>query len=138
MTLNEYLNQDEPQRMPNVILKPNEYSIGTTIKIAGHNDITQVFIQSDEFNKAFPGMTNEYVVKGNEKRLWTQDGEGNPKSLSCFYLPDMPVYNKTDHSKIPTRRNCIIGISMNLCDSIRYNDNGKRCQCVTRHFNEKQ
>lgn len=131
MTLTEYLNQPEPQRMPNVVLNQNEYSVGITIKIAGHNDLTQIFIQSDEFNNAFPGMTNEYVVKGHDRRLWTQDGEGNPKSLSCFYLPELPAYNETKYKGIPQK--CIIGISMNLCDSME-NQNNKRSNQLTKPF----
>lgn len=77
MTLTEYLNQKKAERMPDVHLQEGEYRIGSILL---HRDsvIRQIFI-----NK-WP--LTEYVQIGDDKRLYTTDSHGNPKSKSCFII----------------------------------------------------
>lgn len=79
MTLKEYLNQgtDIPQRMPEVILEPKDYVLGSSIKIAGHPTLTPVYVEGVEYT---------YCLKEGEERLYTTDRDGNPKKLSCFHI----------------------------------------------------
>lgn len=84
MTLNQYLSQTDPERMPHVKLDPSEYFVKTTLTAytnrSGRNKVTikQVFIH------AFPGV--EYVQEGNWPQLYTTDEHGNPKAPSCFRI----------------------------------------------------
>lgn len=77
MTLAEYLNQQDPVKMPMVILAQNEYHQGNFIGIPGFK-IASVTI---------PEIGYTYCVKEYNKRLYTTDEDGNPKSPSCFYIP---------------------------------------------------
>jgi hypothetical protein len=86
MNLTEYLNQQDPVRMPHVTLEPTDYKEGATIRIPGHPSLTQVFITRKEFTDKFPSVYSEYVKKGDSTVLWTVDKDGNPKSMSCFHV----------------------------------------------------
>lgn len=77
MTLTEYLNQKDPVRMPDVLLQEGEYIKGVTIQIPGAYILTQVFIN---------GIDHEYVERSDRAHLYTTDGDGNPKSPSCFRI----------------------------------------------------
>ena len=78
MTLTEYKNQENPVRMPHVILQNGEFSIGHFKGCIG-NKFASVYIDGIE--------GAEYVAKENDSHLYTTDEDGNPKSISCFYLP---------------------------------------------------
>lgn len=82
MTLTEYLNQPEPQKMPNVVLKEGEYKIHQTIK-AGQDTLTLIEIPAiwERF-----GATGNYIQKNGGATLYTQDADGNAKSPSCFKI----------------------------------------------------
>lgn len=77
MTLTEYLNQQDPVRMPHVALQPGEYILGHFFGAPGRR-IAEVFL---------PKIGYSYCVYEGNKRLYTVDDNGNPKSPSCFYLP---------------------------------------------------
>ena len=82
MTFQEYLNLKEPQRMPDVILQEGEFIKGTTIELfKGGPKHTQIFIE-------YFGQTHEYVHRSDKSKLYTADGDGNPKAMSCFSLPE--------------------------------------------------
>ena len=84
MTLTEYLEQKEPERMPKVILNEHEYIIKFQYKRFminhGHErvEVKTVFINT------FPSI--EYVQVGTWNQLYTTDSDGNPKSKSCFWI----------------------------------------------------
>lgn len=77
MTLKEYLNQKEPQRMPTVYVKKREYIVVSAITVAGETR-RQVY-----FRTRHPLLAGvEYTLIGT--RFYTTDRDGNPKNLSCF------------------------------------------------------
>lgn len=79
MSLKEYLNQKEPQRMPTVLIKPNEYKVTSTIKI--RNEVRK----SIYFNTKNPLLAGvEYCLIGT--RFYTINRDGNPLSRSCFMI----------------------------------------------------
>jgi len=80
MTLKEYLNQKEPVRNPNVILRRNEYTKASMIKMANGEIRTKVYIKTK--NPLLAGI--EYCLIGT--RFYTVDGDGNPISASCFRI----------------------------------------------------
>ncbi len=82
MTLAEYLNLTDARKHSNVILDKTEYTIGSTIK-AGGTTLTMVFITDGAAEMLW---CNEYVMKDNDKTLWTTDKDGNPKYRSCFSI----------------------------------------------------
>lgn len=82
MTLAEYLNQTDARKHPSVILDKTEYTIGSTIK-AGGTTLTMVFITDGDAEMLW-GI--EYVMKDNDKTLWTTDKDGNPNYRSCFSI----------------------------------------------------
>lgn len=86
MTLAEYINQTDPVRMPEVILERSEITVGTTISIAGGTTLTSVWI-TDGVAKICWGKM--YVVKNDDRTLYTTDSDGNPKSRSCFQLNNL-------------------------------------------------
>lgn len=84
MTLTEFFNQTEPQRMPNVLLERSEVHIGQTINnVIQERSLTPIWI-IDGCAELVWGVT--YVLIGEGKRLWTTDEDGNPKKMSCFSL----------------------------------------------------
>ena len=93
MTLTDYINQVEPQRMPNVVLKRHEYSIRTLPKSVRGEVEHQVFIRfpfkwEQSIIKINPYFRNEYKAFGSHPcTLYTTDRDGNAKERSCFRLP---------------------------------------------------
>lgn len=83
MTLKEYLNQQDAQRMPEVILTENDIAIQAKYKV-GVDMLTLVTINGlwEKF-----GVSRPYLKINNESALYTTDNDGNKKSLSCFRLP---------------------------------------------------
>ncbi len=79
MTLQEYLNQEEPEKMANVKITHDDYGVTTTFKIK--NEICQrVYFKTT--NPLLAGM--EYFLMNGI--FYTIDGDGNPKERSCFSL----------------------------------------------------
>lgn len=76
MTLYEYIMQNNPARMPHVILDIKEYWEGSYLKSLG---LQQIFIKYY--------FDVEYVKKDGDTVLWTTDHHDNPKSRSCFHVP---------------------------------------------------
>lgn len=76
MTLQEYLAQEDPVRMPLVKLQPQEYVRGHFFGAPGKR-IAEVFIYEIGYS---------YCVKEGDNRLYTIDYNGNPKSPSCFHI----------------------------------------------------
>jgi len=84
MTLQEYIDQTEPQKMPNVLLERSEIQIGKTINnVIKERSLTLVWIV-DGCAELLWGIA--YVLVGDDKTLWTTDEDGNPKKRSCFSL----------------------------------------------------
>lgn len=83
MTLTEYINQNEPQRMPNVILQEGEFTCGQPFK-AG-NDILQMVTIPILWEKYKIGRP--YIKVNDSKQLYTTDENGNKRRISCFRLP---------------------------------------------------
>lgn len=85
MTLQEYLNQADPQRMPRVIVQKSEYRVTNTrtyMKDTVSEEIRkQVFFNTD--NPLLAGV--EYCLIGTH--FYTVDRDGNPKKISCFSIP---------------------------------------------------
>jgi hypothetical protein len=85
MNLKDYLTQENPIRHPQVILDESEIVRGQTIKYAGGESFTSVYINVDYPNA---NLVNgiEYIVLNSGKILWTKDSDGNPKSRSVFKI----------------------------------------------------
>lgn len=77
MTLTQYINQKEPIHFPNVILEENEYTVVSSLKIAGEIH-KRVYINT----KSLAAI--EYCLIGT--KLYTTDKDGNPKNISCFRI----------------------------------------------------
>ena len=84
MTLNAYLSQTDPVRMPCVKLEPEEYIVRTTLTAYTKNSGSQKVTIKQIFIHAFPGV--EYVQEGSWPQLYTTDKHGNPKAPSCFRI----------------------------------------------------
>lgn len=78
MTLQEYISQVNPVRMPDVILQKGEYKYGVE---SGTLNWRQVFIDHDLL-----GSIEYAVLKNHGKSLWTTDADGNPVRRSCFRI----------------------------------------------------
>jgi hypothetical protein len=79
MTLTEYLNQYDPKRMPKVVLQKKEYWMGPFQGVPGYR-VAPLTIN------VLPGS---YVVKEGSTTIYTADKNGEPKSRSCFHLPNL-------------------------------------------------
>lgn len=77
MTLEEYLNQKDPVKMPNVWLTEQDYDKVHKIKLPNGDTLTQILIKGIDFI---------YLQKNNLSHLYTQDGDGNIKAISCFNI----------------------------------------------------
>lgn len=84
MTLNHYLSQTDPERMPVVRLTPDEYTVTKTMNVYTTQSKSKKVAIRQVFINAFPGV--EYVQEGTWPQLYTTDGDGNPKARSCFYI----------------------------------------------------
>jgi hypothetical protein len=89
MTLHEYLNQTDPQRMPDVILQEGEYEVWNTAGVKPYR-FTHISV---------PSVKGSYSVKEGETSLYTQDAFGYPKSRSCFSL-DKPLENLVNYERV--------------------------------------
>jgi hypothetical protein len=89
MTLQEYLNQTDPVKMPEVILQEGEYEIWNTAGRAP-NRFTHVHI---------PAVKGSYSVNEGQTRLCTQDQFGYPSKASCFQLPH-PIEELTRYERV--------------------------------------
>jgi hypothetical protein len=89
MTLQEYLAQEDPVRMPDVILQEGEYEVWNTAGVAPRR-FTHISI---------PAVKGSYSVNEGDTQLYTQDAFGYPKSRSCFHLPH-PVQNLTHYERV--------------------------------------
>jgi hypothetical protein len=79
MSLQEYLNQLEPQRMPTVVLTSKDYKIASTFKYGG---VLRSRVYINTKNPLLAGT--EYCLIGT--RLYTTDSDGNPLNSSCFKI----------------------------------------------------
>ena len=79
MTLKEYLNQKDPQRMPTVILKKTDYIVANSSKF-GTELRHRVYFKTK--NTLLAGV--EYCLIGT--RFYTTDSDGNPLNTSCFRI----------------------------------------------------
>jgi hypothetical protein len=79
MTLKEYLKQDNPVRMPKVVLKKSEYKIAQTYTIRGEKH-HRVYVITK--NSIVAGI--EYCLIG--KWFYATDTDGNPKGRSVFCI----------------------------------------------------
>lgn len=93
MNLQEYLNQTDPVKMPEVFLEDDDYIVGTSVPGYWKNSIEKT-LRTQIFIKAFPGV--EYVKEGSWSQLYTTDGDGNPKSLSCFKIEKLKTKEKSN------------------------------------------
>ena len=89
MTLQEYLNQTDPEPMPHVVLQPGEYEIWNTAGKAP-NRFTHVYV---------PAVMGSYSVNEGQTRLCLQDQFGYPSKGSCFYLPH-PIEELTRYERV--------------------------------------
>jgi hypothetical protein len=74
MTLQEYLNQENPVRKPLVGVGESEIKRGVHMKLIG---FTSIWIR---------GIFNEYALHEKTGYIYTIDLDGNPKSISVFRL----------------------------------------------------
>lgn len=80
MTLTEYINQQEPQRMPVVKLINKEVIVAAT-----HTDVMGNVTKSVYINNPHPLVAGiEYCLIGGT--LYTTDKHGNAKNRSCFHV----------------------------------------------------
>lgn len=85
MTLQEYLHQENPVKMPNVIVKKNEYTIASTHTLFKNSvrEETHKRVYFKTKNSLLAGV--EYCLIGTH--FYAVDGDGNPKGRSCFSIP---------------------------------------------------
>jgi hypothetical protein len=76
MTLTEYLNQDNPVKMPNVLIESGEYKMGHFYGAIGAK-VADIRIN---------GIGFYYCVKQDSNIVYTTDTNGNPKAPSCFII----------------------------------------------------
>lgn len=74
--LTEYLNQENPVRMPRVVLQDDEYTLGFELKTI-NSTVQEVYIK---------GIPYTYCMYNGRSILYTTDSDGNPKKLSCFVI----------------------------------------------------
>jgi hypothetical protein len=79
LTLKEYLKQDNPCRMPRVLLNKKQYKIAQTYNHRGELR-HRVYVITK--NKIVSGI--EYCLIG--KSFYTTDTDGNPKNRSVFFV----------------------------------------------------
>jgi hypothetical protein len=87
MSLQEYLNQENPVKRPLVALSEYEIKRGRHVKITG---FTSIWIQ---------GIFNEYSLHEESGTIYTIDEDGNPKNPSVFRL-HRDVFNSREKSLI--------------------------------------
>ena len=87
MTLQEYLNQEDPIRRPIVMVSESEIKRGVHTKATG---FTSIWIK---------GIFNEYALQERTGRIYTIDRDGNPSSPTVFNLV-IDVFNSREKSLI--------------------------------------
>lgn len=83
MTLEEYINQENPEYMPHVQLKRSEYVEGYTTIASDGRYLTTVKVPILSF--AF-GKDPFYVREAGYPQLYTTDEKGNINKKTCFYV----------------------------------------------------
>lgn len=87
MTFQEYLDQENPKKMPDVRLQPEDCfritRINWLVGPKGHNVLLKI-----------NGELYQYWVPEGEERLWTTDIDGNVDKRSCFRLMALPWRKK--------------------------------------------
>ena len=72
MSLQEYLNQEDPIRKPIVVFEEHEIRRGVHTKITG---FTSAWVE---------GLDHEYALFEDSGVFYTIDGDGNPLNVSVF------------------------------------------------------
>lgn len=80
MTLQEYIAQEDPIRMPNVVLTADE--------------ITEIQVLNGDRLVKINCFSYLYLIPSGTNRLWSMDDHQNKKSPSCFR---MEVKNRLKH-----------------------------------------
>lgn len=88
MTLQEYLAQEDPQKMPTVILQEGEYEVWNTAGVSPRR-FTHISING----------IGSYSVNEGQTQLYTQDQFGYPKSRSCFHL-EKPLEDLVHYERV--------------------------------------
>jgi hypothetical protein len=87
MTFQEYLNQEDPKRMPNVVLEMEDlYIVYTLNSKSGKVHMIQLHIHGD---------LHEYRLDEGDTQLWAMDEHGNKKARSCFSINDFKESTKS-------------------------------------------
>lgn len=89
MTLQEYLSQTDPVKMPHVVLAEGEYEVWNTAGVAPRR-FTHISV---------PAVNASYSVNEGDTQLYTQDQFGYPKSRSCFHL-ERPIEHLTHYERV--------------------------------------
>ncbi len=76
MSLQQYKSQENPVKMPWVVLTDNDIRVGETVKCKS-DTITQIWVN---------GFAHTYVLKNMCGTLYTSDKDGNPSIPSCFNI----------------------------------------------------
>lgn len=78
MTFQEYLNQENPKKNPNVVLQMEDiYHFWTHNFKTGKVYIILLMIESEVY---------EYSLDEGDTILWTTDDQGNKHKISCFRI----------------------------------------------------
>lgn len=80
MNMQEYLAQDNPVYKPKVELTWRDYRVLMTIPAQFEGDKPHHSIVLE----AYPQF--RYILIGDSGYLRTDDGDGNPKGISCFHI----------------------------------------------------
>jgi hypothetical protein len=83
MNMEEYLAQENPVYKPKVELTWEDYQVLVTIPPQFEGDKEHHSIRI----RALPQY--RYILLGRSGYLRTDDGDGNPKGYSCFYIENL-------------------------------------------------
>ena len=85
MTLNEYIDQTDPQPGVKVVLKEGEYIRRDTVKVNPFSFHTAIDIPA---NTQRYGIEDSYIWLGNNPQLFTRNPHTGELHGSVFFLPD--------------------------------------------------
>ena len=87
MNFTEYVNQQNPEKMPKVILCREDIKVINKVNISAPKEFGAGTMNFTHLvNVSNPGKWSyNYLVRDNGE-LWTYDSDGNPKKQVCFYL----------------------------------------------------
>lgn len=85
MTLNEYINQTDPQPGVKVVLKEGEYIRRDTVKVNPFSFHTAIDIPA--ITQRY-GIEDSYIWQGNNPQLFTRNPHTGELHGSVFFLPD--------------------------------------------------